>query len=77
MDEVLEKLRRNWVEQLGGLTETHLLIDTKPIPVIGLKRDKRHSDFAGNASPGWCAVRKVCRKKILPASFTSNALLWL
>lgn len=59
MDEVLEKLRRNWVEQLGGLRETHFLIDTKPIPIIGLKRDKRYSDFAGNASPGWCAARQM------------------
>lgn len=59
MDAVLEKLRRYWVYQLGGLTETHFLIDTKPIPVLGLKRDKRYSDFAGNASPGWCAARQM------------------
>ena len=38
MDEMLEKLRRSWVEKLGALSETHLLIDTKPIPIIGLKR---------------------------------------
>jgi Transposase DDE domain len=24
-----------------------------------VKRDKQHSDFAGNASPGWCAAREM------------------
>jgi len=41
------------------MAETLFLIDTKPIPVIGLKRDKRYSDFSGNAAPGWCAAPKM------------------
>lgn len=59
LDGVLEQLRRSWVSQLGGMGETLFLIDTKPIPVIGLKRDKRYSHFSGNAAPGWCAARKM------------------
>ncbi len=26
---------------------------------VGLKRDKRYSDFASNATPGWCAARQM------------------
>lgn len=56
---MLEKLRRNWVEQLVGESEKYFLLDTKPLPILGLKRDKRYSDFAGNATPGWCAAREM------------------
>lgn len=59
LDGMLEQMRRSWVEQLGGLTEQNFLIDTKPLPILGLKRDKRRSDFAGNAAPGWCAARQL------------------
>lgn len=59
LDGMLEKLRRSWVEQLGGLSEKYFIVDTKPLPVLGLKRDKRYSDFSGNATPGWCATREM------------------
>lgn len=59
LDGMLEKLRQSWVEQLGGLSEKYFILDTKPLPVLGLKRDKRYSDFAGNATPGWCAAREM------------------
>ena len=59
LDGMLEKLRRSWVEQLVGKSEKYFLLDTKPLPVLGLKRDKRYSDFAGNATPGWCAAREM------------------
>ncbi|MDJ0678068.1 MAG: hypothetical protein QNJ36_22240, partial [Calothrix sp. MO_167.B42] len=36
-----------------------LLLDTKPVPVVGYKRDKRQSDFTGSADYGWCASRKM------------------
>ena len=39
--------------------EDSFVLDTKPIPVIGLKRDKRHSNFSGSATPGWCAARQM------------------
>ncbi len=35
------------------------LIDTKPIPVLGYKRSKRHSDFRGSADYGYCVSRKL------------------
>jgi hypothetical protein len=37
----------------------HFLIDTKPIPVVGYKRSKAHSDFAGSANYGYCASRNL------------------
>ena len=59
LDEMLEQLRRFWVVELGATSETCFVLDTKPIPVLGLKRDKRHSDFSGNASPGWCSAKSM------------------
>jgi len=35
------------------------LLDTKPIPVVGYRRNKRHSDFLGNADYGFCASRNL------------------
>jgi hypothetical protein len=52
----LESLRRKWVEQLGGLDADSFIIDTKPIPVVGYRRSKRHSDFHGSADYGYCAA---------------------
>jgi len=59
LSDTLEDLRRSWVLQLSDPQESYFLIDTKPLPVIGLKRDKRYSDFAGNAAPGYCASRQL------------------
>ena len=43
-----------------GLEHTeHFLLDTKPVPVVGYKRSKAHSDFAGSADYGYCASRKL------------------
>jgi len=56
---LIEELRRSWVKQLGGMGETQFLLDTKPIPVLGYKRSKRHSDFAGSADYGYCSSRKM------------------
>ncbi|MDZ8104619.1 MAG: hypothetical protein RM338_03225 [Nostoc sp. DedQUE12a] len=56
---MLEKLRRSWVEQLGGLSEKYFILDTKPLPVLKLKRERRYSDFGRNAAPGWCAAREM------------------
>ena len=47
---MLEMLRRTWVRELGGLDGVSLIIDTKPIPVIGYRRSKSKSDFNGSAS---------------------------
>lgn len=56
---VLEALRRYWLNELGVVFERTLLLDTKPLPVVGYKRSKRHSDFAGSATYGHCASRKL------------------
>ena len=56
---LLEKLRQHWLELLGATAATELLLDTKPVPVLGYKRSKRHSDFAGVASYGVCASRNL------------------
>lgn len=55
----MEMLRRTWVKQLGGFNADSFVIDTKPIPVVGYRRSKRHSDFEGSADYGYCAARKM------------------
>ncbi len=64
---MLETLRRNWVKQLGGLNSNSFIIDTKPIPLMGYKRSKLHSDFYGSADYGYCAARKMSATKVLAA----------
>ncbi|MGK7897695.1 MAG: IS982 family transposase [Xenococcus sp. (in: cyanobacteria)] len=59
LGQMLEILRREWVKQLGGLDAVSLIIDTKPIPVLGYRRSKRCSDFEGSADYGYCAARKM------------------
>ena len=57
--QVLEALRQAWVQVLGGDAERQLLLDTKPVPVVGQTRSKRRSDFAGDAAYGYCAARQL------------------
>jgi hypothetical protein len=59
LEGVVEELRRFWVKQMGANLERTLLLDTKPVPVVGYKRSKRHSDFEGSATYGWCASRSL------------------
>ena len=56
---LVEQLRRSWLVQLGVLQQGSYLLDTKPIPVVGVKRSNRRSDFAGSASYGFCASRNL------------------
>ena len=56
---LVEAMRRDWLCQLGIDQHTQFLIDTKPIPVVGYKRSKKHSDFAGHADYGYCPSRKL------------------
>ena len=56
---LLETMRRYWVWQMGYHFEETLVIDTKPVPVLGYKRSKSRSDFLGDASYGYCASRKM------------------
>jgi hypothetical protein len=55
---LIEQMRRDWLRNFGMTEETHYLLDTKPIPVVGYKRSKKHSDFAGSAAYGYCSSRK-------------------
>ena len=52
---LVEQLRRHWAGFLGLFDQRKYLLDTKPVPVVGYKRSKRHSDFAGSADYGYCA----------------------
>jgi len=56
---LIEQLRRFWLEQLGATSATQLLLDTKPIPVLSYKRNKKRSDFRGQAAYGVCASRNL------------------
>lgn len=56
---LVEQLRRHWLAELGMMNETQFLLDTKPVPVVGYKRSKRHSQFAGSADYGHCASRNL------------------
>jgi hypothetical protein len=56
---LLEALRHHWAEQCGITEHRAFLLDTKPVPVVGYKRSKRHSDFTGSADYGYCASRKM------------------
>jgi len=56
---LLEKFRQHGLLRLG-VTLTHSgLLDTKPVPVIGYRRSKKHSDFQGSAAYGYCASQKM------------------
>lgn len=56
---LVEELRKHWAGMLGLNMNSEFILDTKPVPVLGYKRSKRHSDFAGSASYGYCASRKM------------------
>jgi hypothetical protein len=56
---IVERLRRSWLEDLGVTQQRYFLLDTKPVPVVGVKRSNRHSDFAGSADYGTCASRNL------------------
>ena len=49
---VLEQLRQTWLAHWAAAEERQLILDTKPVPVVGYKRTKSRSDFAGSASYG-------------------------
>lgn len=54
---VVEQLRHSWLKELGATQEMFLLMDTKPVPVVGYKRSKRRSDFRQSAGYGYCSAR--------------------
>lgn len=56
---LVEELRRYWIVQRRCHLRKNYLLDTKPIPVLGYKRCKGKSDFAGSANYGHCASRNL------------------
>ena len=54
---IVEQLRRTWLKELGATQEVFLLMDTKPVPVVGYKRSKKRSDFGQSAGYGYCSAR--------------------
>src|SRR5579862_4171438 len=56
---LVEQLRCDWLRELGVVNPEPLRLDTKPVPVVGYKRGKARSDFAGSAGYGHCAARKL------------------
>ncbi len=53
---VVEHLRRSWLKELGATQAMFLLMDTKPVPVVGYKRSKKRSDFRQSAGYGYCSA---------------------
>jgi len=56
---LIEELRKSWMQEMGIQYERQFLLDTKPVPVVGYKRSKKYSDFAGSAAYGYCESRKL------------------
>jgi Transposase DDE domain len=56
---LLDALHRAWAQQLGLQFEHHFLLDSTPVPVVGYRRDKTHSEFYGSAAYGYCAARRL------------------
>ena len=57
--EIVEKLRQSWAMKLGVHLKKDFLLDTKPVPVLSYKRDKRRSDFLATADYGVCKSRNL------------------
>jgi len=57
---LLEEFRQHWLLRLGVTLTCTGLLDTKPVPVVGYRRSKKHSDFQGSADYGYCASKKMC-----------------
>jgi hypothetical protein len=56
---LVEQFRRYWIIQKHYHMNNKYLLDTKPVPVVGYKRCKSCSDFAGSANYGHCESRKM------------------
>ena len=54
---LIERFRQSWLTQMGVTGCTCFLLDTKPVPVVGVKRSNLHSDFAETARYGRCVSR--------------------
>lgn len=56
---LLEEFRQHWLIRSGIFLTDQGLPDTKPVPVVGYRRSKKHSDFQGSAAYGYCISKKM------------------
>jgi len=56
---LLNALRQDWTNELGVQWEKHFLLDTTPVPVVGYRRTKNHTQFRGSADYGYCPARRL------------------
>ena len=56
---LVERMRRDWLLDMGLGQANVYLLDTKPVPVLGYKRSKKRSDFLSSADYGYCASRHL------------------
>lgn len=56
---LLEEFRQSCLFESGVILVDEGLLDTKPVPVMGYRRSKKSSDFAGSADYGYCSSRKM------------------
>lgn len=57
--EPMEALRYWLLRQLGVGDPNYVVLDTKPVPVVGMKRSKARSRFRGKADYGYCAAKQL------------------
>ena len=55
---ILNELRKHIAQELDVLMASMYILDTAPVPVVGYKRNKKHSAFY-NAQYGYCASKKL------------------
>ncbi len=55
----LECFRQWLLTDMNAELEREVLLDTKPVPVVGYKRNKLRSDFDSSAEYGVCVSRKL------------------
>ena len=55
---LVKALRMGWLSQLAVTIPEAVVVDTKPVPMVNVKRCKRHSAFSGGAAYGYCAARQ-------------------
>jgi len=56
---ILNRIRSHFANELGVQLASLYVLDTEPIPVVGYKRSKKHSDFWGTAEYGHCASKNL------------------
>ena len=64
---ILDRIRSHFANELGVQLASLYVLDTEPVPVVGYKRSKKHSDFWGTAEYGHCASKnlKYCGYKFV------------